>query len=530
MFSTYKKNYNDLISTYKAINIPSYQRRYVWGESQWEDFYNDVLNIIKLGYKPHFMGTILLKDKADKRHVEIIDGQQRLITITLFLFAYRDVYEEDINVIYLINILRNRIKVEDKDNIYNALYNQTVDENRVVSDTQSKNLLLAYHYFKKRFNKKNLFGRVTTDLNIYRVLNQLFFIVIKIDETSNPYLIFETLNTRGVALSVADLIKNHLFDKTQKDEEFAKFVREEWTDLNSGFTNYQFENLFQSFYQSASNRKKILKELTQSINTDKEIKNFITTFGRYVHIYKKLDKTSLAIWDGNSALVNVIQNLQSYTNAHLLKMLYIPILRSFPSRGQVGAMRFIESLVFRYAIICQKDENRLQQHFYGVAKKINDKSITTLKGLKGELIEFMVDDEEFHYAFAYRSMEHSSENSSKMVRYILYRLENYMAKSQHVVGISDITIEHISSQSGKKVNLLYRLGNYTLMSRQNNEVAGDKPFSKKREYYKKSHYQLTHNQSNITLKSLANYDAWDLESIKARQQQMAKIAIRVWRV
>ncbi|HHD75427.1 MAG TPA: DUF262 domain-containing protein, partial [Campylobacterales bacterium] len=480
MFNTYKKNYRDLVDTYRRVEIPSYQRAYVWGESQWEDFYNDLLNVIKLNYQSHFMGTVMIKHKEDKTRYEIIDGQQRLITLTLFLLAYRDVYEKDIKIVYLVNVLRHRINVKDKDNIYDALYNQTLDSTRVINDPQSQNILDAYQFFKKNFNKKSLFGRVTTDFNIYRILNQLLFIVIKIDSTSNPYLIFETLNTRGVELSVADLIKNHLLDKSREDKEFANFVEQEWRELCSGFTHKQFENLFQSYYQSAINRKRILKELTQNVNTHKEIKNFLMDFGYYVGLYKKLDDTSLSTWDGNNALVTTIQMLKSYPNAHLLKILFIPILTRFPSRGQIGAMRFVESFIFRYAIICQKDEHRLRQHFYGVAKKINDKSITTLKRLKEELNEFMIDDEEFLYAFSYRSMEHSFENSNKMVRYILYRLENYIAKSQYIVGISDVTIEHISSQSEKRVNLLYRLGNYTLMSRHDNEVVGNKPFNQKK--------------------------------------------------
>ena len=61
MFSTYKRNYPKVIECNGRITIPAYQRGYVWSEHEWEDFYNDILNIIKLDYKPHFMGTILLK-------------------------------------------------------------------------------------------------------------------------------------------------------------------------------------------------------------------------------------------------------------------------------------------------------------------------------------------------------------------------------------------------------------------------------------------------------------------------------------
>ena len=105
MFSTYKRNYPKVIECNGRITIPAYQRGYVWSEHEWEDFYNDILNIIKLDYKPHFMGTILLKTNSGI--FEIVDGQQRLITLTLFLFAFRDVYHS-LKFNYIENILNNK--------------------------------------------------------------------------------------------------------------------------------------------------------------------------------------------------------------------------------------------------------------------------------------------------------------------------------------------------------------------------------------------------------------------------------------
>jgi len=529
MLQAYKKNYKSFIDKYKKVEIPSYQRDYVWSENEWEDFYNDILNIIKLDFKPHFMGTLLLKQNNSK--YEIIDGQQRLITLNIFLMAYRDAYSDRLEFKYTLDYLIDKIIVKDNDNIYNALFNKTYKKGqRTINDSQSKNIEKAYQYFLKKFQVKGFFGKVTTDFNLSRIFNKLFFITIEIKNTTNPYLIFETLNARGIDLNISDLVKNHLLDKSSNSQEFYNFVDSEWGQLSRTMSDEQFEKAFQAYYQSSKNRKKLLKEITVNVNNEDEIREFLKNLGSYIYLYKKLDNP--LDWTGDDIWQNNIRYIKSYANKHLFKVVTIAILNNFPKNGRKGAFKFIESLIFRYAIICQKDEDKLLVKLFLVSKLINDKTITLIEHLYKELNEFIIDDEEFKYSFAYRSIEHSHENQSSMVRYILYKIENYLvSENRYILGISNASIEHIDSQSVASFNIVYRLGNYTLLTREENSQAGNQSFVDKKEgFYTNSMFALTNGSESSPIKPLKMKNSWTIENIKTRQFEMAEIAVKVWKI
>jgi len=532
MLQAYKKNYKQFIDKYKKVKIPNYQREYVWSENEWEDFLNDILNIVKLDFKPHFMGTLLLKENST--NFEIIDGQQRLITLNIFLMAYRDAYSDRLKFKYTVDYLNDKIIVNDNDNIYNALFNKTyIKGKRTINDSQSINIEKAYQYFLKKFQVKGLFGKVTTDFNLSRVFNKLFFITIEIENTTNPYLIFETLNARGIDLNISDLVKNHLLDLSKEDIVFNKFINDEWSSLTSGVSLDEFEKIFQSFYQSSNNRKKLLKEITGTINDESEIRDFLRNLGSYVYMYKKLSNTDSQIWNGDNELINYVKFMNSYKNNHLFKIVMIPLFNNF-KRGKIKTIfNFIEALIFRYTTICQKDQSKLLEKLYIVAQKINNKSLNNLTQLKEELSEYTIDDEEFKYSFAYRSIEYSHNYSNPMVRYILYKLENKISNSNLILGLSDASVEHIDSQSSAQFNVVYRLGNYALLTKKDNEDARNKTFVDKKErfYTNNSGFSITFNDAqNVEIKGLNKYIEWNIEKIKERQFEMAEVAIKVWKI
>jgi len=533
MLQAYKKNYRDLNNKYQNLNIPNYQREYVWSKIEWEDFYNDLKNIVKYNFKSHFMGTLLVKKNTSGRY-DIIDGQQRLITINIFLMAYRDFYLNKYSnrrVKYISNSLSNRIKLTDTDNTYELLYNSLYNESTIIETNQSKNILKAYQFFRKVLEDKDktLFGHIYTDNKVLRILLKLIFIVIEIDNKTSPYLIFETLNARGVDLNISDLVKNHLLDRLKTNEELSNLLSSEWAKLNKGISANKFENIFQAYYKSSMNRKAILKEITKTTNTEEDIKKFVHQLSSYINTYKILSDANAEYWNSNKDLKKYILNLHYFECTHILKILYIPIHENFKNKNQIKSFKFLESLVFRYIIICRKDESKIIDRFYEIARKLNSKEIDKPSQLKIHLLEFIIDDEEFEYSFAYRSIEYPKNN---VVQYILYTLENYLLGTEtYILKTSDASVEHIEADSTSNHNLKYRLGNYTLLTEYENGKSQDKSFViKKENYYKNSGFALTNGAPNSEVKPLNNYTGWNLENIKIRQSQLATLAVKVWKI
>ena len=207
-------------------------------------------------------------------------------------------------------------------------------------------------------------------------------------------MIFETLNARGIDLNISDLVKNYLLDLAKSDEELSTFITSEWKQFMGDYQSEQFENIFQSYYKSSNNRKKLLKEITGNVVEKVDIEGFLEGLGRYVFWYKKLSDVSNIVWEGDARWINNVRIIKSYKNSHLFKVLLIPILNYFPKKLRISAFNFIESLIFRYVVICQKDENKLLEKFYFLAKQITDKSVDTMTKFKTELSEFIIDDVE----------------------------------------------------------------------------------------------------------------------------------------
>jgi hypothetical protein len=447
--------------------------------------------------------------------------------------AYRDFYLNKYStrkIKYIANSLSNRIKLIDNDNIYELLYNNLYNESTIIETNQSKNILKAYQFFRKALESKDLFGHIYTDNKVLRILLKLIFIVIEIDNKTSPYLIFETLNARGVDLNISDLVKNHLLDRLKTNEELSNLLSSEWAKLNRGISANKFENIFQAYYKSSMNRKAILKEITKNTNTEEDIKKFVHQLSSYINNYKILSDSNAEYWNSNKDLKKYILNLHYFECTHILKILYIPIHTNFKDKNQIKFFKFLESLVFRYIIICRKDESKIIDKFYEIARQLNSKEIDKPNELKNELKDFIIDDEEFEYSFAYRSIEYPKNN---IVQYILYTLENYLLgkNDTYTLKTSDASVEHIEADSTSNHNLKYRLGNYTLLTGTENTRAKDKTFViKKENYYKNSGFALTNGAPNSEVKPLDSYVGWNLENIKIRQSQLAKLAVKVWKV
>ena len=203
----------------KRFVIPVYQRNYDWKTENCKQLFDDLKKVIKMQRKSHFFGSIVSVFNPDGENMEfqIIDGQQRLTTISLLLLAMYNLMKNGIMVpeqgnladkifrTYLIDEWQDddtRIKLKPVKNDQTAFGKLFDEESEHVKDS---NVTINYRYFYDRIQRQEL----TMD-ELFEAIRRLEIINITLNQDDNPQLIFESLNSTGVALSEGDKIRNFI--------------------------------------------------------------------------------------------------------------------------------------------------------------------------------------------------------------------------------------------------------------------------------------------------------------------------------
>jgi len=243
--------------------------------------------------------------------------------------------------------------------------------------------------------------------------------------------------------------------------------------------------------------------------------------------------------------VQVYISYLNHLGTNIFKILAVPAKEKFSDREFLKLLKLCEVFIFRYLVIAKKDEKSLKKELFKIAQKINNGEITTANQIYNLLYkDFFVDDEEFENAFSYIRLTYSKRpeyrynNQGIIVKYILYRIENFLRGDRllSLIGMqtNDVSIEHIENESSNMPDAFkYRLGNYALMKQSDNNQAGNLSFIEKKERFYKNSTYLTisgkKDKNKVILKRL-DYNAWTEENIKNRQRELAKIAVNLWKL
>src|SRR3989344_2279405 len=202
----------------RSLEIPFFQRSYVWDNENWERFMNDIILVSKSN-KEYFMGSLILKSQqvSSEKNIGdwrlVIDGQQRLTTIILF---FKVICLIKNNIILFKDTFYNRSKeiiLKHNHNDY-KIFEAIVDD-RLTDELKEKyknnNVLVCYNYFNKQ-------RELLKEIDINNILDRLYFVGIDLGSEEDEQQIFDTINSLGVSLTTAELLKNELFKRS--DEEF----------------------------------------------------------------------------------------------------------------------------------------------------------------------------------------------------------------------------------------------------------------------------------------------------------------------
>lgn len=310
---------SQIFSNEKTIiyKIPKYQREYTWGQKEWGLLFNDIIEN-DYGY---FLGSIICVDKSESAmgdvELEVIDGQQRITSLSILLIAlyeklnvFKDILDED-QVTDLNNVKRELVIRRDGENI-SRLTPQVQNDNRndyfsllsekgLLTTAEKRNyaglrrIYKAYYYFSNAIDKfideigpSTDEERVSALFELVRRFNSAVLVSIEVETNKDAYMLFESLNNRGVPLSAIDLIKNLLIsisDRDNKSEECYNKWKKIITYLSDDYSVQ--ERFFRQFYNAYR------EELNKPYKTEGKTKyalGYLATRTTLLDIYEKLLK------------------------------------------------------------------------------------------------------------------------------------------------------------------------------------------------------------------------------------------------
>ncbi|MEM3561592.1 MAG: DUF262 and DUF1524 domain-containing protein [Nitrososphaeria archaeon] len=532
----------------KQFIIPIYQRPYSWTLTQCKQLWEDIVRSGRnKNISSHFLGSIVYIEKGLYQistipQLLLIDGQQRLTTISLILSVLSKKLEEHpvgemnsekLKNYFLVNNNEEgdkRFKLvltkSDKETLFRIIDHKDLTDG-------SERIIENYKYFVDQISKSNI-------EEILNGLNKLIIIDVSLDrERDNPQLIFESLNSTGLALTQSDLIRNYVLMGLEKQEQDVIY-NDYWLPMekNFGYSGYSllFDKFMRDYLTIKTGQIPNIDEVYTAFKTYAQkyhhVKEFIGDIYKYseyfvnIALEKELDEQIKSIFsDINTLKVDVsypflLEVYRDYTEKKISREEFIQILE------------LIESYVFRRAI-CGVPTNSLNKTFANLYKEIKKESY--LESFKAALLlkesyRRFPKDEEFKDQLIIKDVYNFRNRN-----YLLKKLENYERKE--LVNVESYTIEHIMPQNENlssewKQELgenwrevhnkyLHTLGNLTLTGY--NPELSDRPFREKRDMkggFKDSPIRLNRYLSEI--------DHWNEEEIIKRAKALSDLAVKIW--
>lgn len=569
-----KQQIASIFNGHRILEVPFYQRSYVWQEEQWRRFLED-MEFITHCSQDYFLGSIILKQQqtdlgeANDRRT-IIDGQQRFTTLILFAKALC-LKTDDMETFNQHFIVRNKKKGTRNFALRHSL-NDMIDFEKVLSISKDEpiqiannsNIIKAYNYFQKEID--------ITKLDIDVLLAHIVFIAIELQQQDDEQVIFDTINSLGMRLTTAELLKNYFFtDKTREEYEVLwmpvfeedRETFEYWDEtLTSGrikrtnidaffaaFLSIKVQDPLlnvdaehKSIYRRADSIFSSYKDLISTYKLDKL--NLLYEIMEYAEFYKKhfnwgITSEELPSTPSIERIVFLICVLDTFTA--LPYVLYV--LRNVSDEAECNAIfEYLETYIVR-RVICKSDTRNYSDFFN---ESLIGNKILTAKALK-EYISRKSADEALAIPFDWQVKNAFNEvdHPNKRALAILYLMESRLrANKKYATKLhcfDNYTLEHLMPKKYKKnwplipdfdedtrKFMINTLGNMAILPSKLNTSISNASWQDKKNGRGSQKGLKEYASDLITMKTALTMPQWNEFCIEARAAQLANIAIRIW--
>ncbi|MBQ4441019.1 MAG: DUF262 domain-containing protein [Bacteroidales bacterium] len=538
----------------KRFIIPVYQRNYDWKQENCKQLFDDLVQVIRENKQSHFFGSIVsyahLRDE-----VVLIDGQQRITTVSLILIAMINAMKqgimasEDSNLVdilqdtYIIDKYRKeerkvRLKpFRDDCNAFDRLiFNK--EEDYVADSKVTHN----YHYFYDRItNLKEL----TMD-ELYRAIDSLEIIdiVLEPEHGDDPQLIFESLNSTGLDLTEADKIRNFILMGLKPDIQ-EKYYDDYWNKIEN-CTGSELDSFVRNYLTIETGVIPNIRNVYQAFKAyakGKDIQQLLGQMLTYATAYKKL--TTFDLGDSEANEIAKRLDLLDITVAYPFLMAFMIYASDtgIYEKELVPVLSCIESFIFR-RLMCDLPTNALNKIFATLHKFVvkNKKETDTYSDVMVYYLETrklsstFPKDEEFLNGFTTKNI-YAMRGKNKT--YLFERLENGSSKEKNdIVGnIAEgtLTIEHIMPQTlspwwrqelGDKYETIHEKWLHTIA---NLTLTGYNSTYSNKSFPEKKTIENGFLQSGLRLNQyIAKFDKWTEEELELRKKELSEKALKIW--
>lgn len=522
--------------------VPLFQRPYTWTSKEWDQLWTDITDLGQTTEGEHFIGPIVTAPaKSVPEGVAkylLIDGQQRLTTLFILLAAMRD----HANVLKMPTLgpeidntlLKNAYK---QGNDHFKLLPTQSDRASFISLIQSEetkpdtSIGKCYRWFSR---KVKTFDAAALEQCKSVVVSRLILVSVVLDESDNPHVVFESLNSKGRDLTQADLIRNYFLMRVHINDQERVF-RKLWLPiqerLGEGATEFMrhFLMLGGTWVRKDSVYWNLKKEADQA-RTGADIESYLSRLERFSRYYHAITEPALAEEDPELRVRFGRLKRLDVTTAHpLLMAMYDDYVSGGLSlRVFVESLDLIENFILRRSA-CSVATNDLNRWFPGVFAKVRQQP-NFGEALRKELATRRYPrDSEFVERLCNASLYASGDRTR--LKLLLERLEeSYEHKEQ--VPFDSLTIEHVLPQAltqawremlGPQADedhevWLHTLGNLTLTAY--NPELSNSDFTEKKQLLAESHVQLN--------RYFADVEKWDRTAIERRARALAERAREIW--
>ena len=538
------------------------QRRFKWKKPQIVQLWSDIYNAYKKGSDAYFLGTLLLVDFDDGR-VSVIDGQQRITTMSILLAVLRDyclefddLSERASGIQRLLTRVDNDgkpigstvVTIQEPDN---QVYVGLVKEHESTKSTTAEPSLLsdAVKYLRQEVYKRiNVPDRQETLRSLCEYIQtKVMFLPLGVQTEGEGYLVFDTSNTRGLRLSPSEALKARLATVAREDKELSRQLIQKWNAAASKLENARLpidamDDYLHAIWSSKRGHiaKRSLDKIALRLADIGNLTQFVEDLSTYVDSFLAVVAPATG-----TALTEDLKDLRGLNNQSI-GFLTMSHKHSFGRFAE--AVNLVLSLQIRNITFGPDQPNAYERDWPNWARLVRDgQSEEAFEEIRGRLVS----DDDFR-----RSLEHATAPSAVTVRHVLRRLDPISRRGSGVQPM-EVDVEHvlpksvvskltgdksltrnvkrwikdlghdIPETSGEKMDLgksfgqwLNMLGNQALLNDRANRGAKDLPFARKKIFYKEQALKLT--------ESLTKYEQWGESQILERQKKMAEEAPRIW--